>query len=341
MTSHKTADSGRQTTPLKYLDERETDGRNIAAVLPEGKQDVSLTEQESRAAKEASIELGWHAPHVLLSPKLKDLLAERLENYQMSPTHLNTFVDLEYGGPEAFLLGTILRFPHAPNPDGEFGNAIHQTLQWYQYKVNHDNPPSVSDTQTQFTEFLSRRYLSNAVREQYQQRGLDALQRYLKDRGGMFKKGDLSEVSFKREGVHLGDAHLSGLIDRLEINEADKTVRIVDFKTGKPSAKWHANTKLMKYKQQLYMYQLLIEGSHSFKKYTVEDCRLEFVEPDESGVTADPLVLEFKKDELDEIKKLIEIIWKQVTSLDFAETSIYPATYGGSREFIKALLTKS
>jgi DNA helicase-2/ATP-dependent DNA helicase PcrA len=155
----------------------------------------------------------------------------------------------------------------------------------------------------------------------------------------MFNLSAKAEVNFYQEGVHIENALISGKIDRLEINEEEKTVQIVDFKTGKPLKKWNKDLKSLKYKQQLYMYKFLIEGSSTWKKYKVESARLEFVEPDKNGVgdVQPALYVEFNDNEENEIKKLIVYVWNIINSLDLPDISEYSDIYKDVVKFIESL----
>lgn len=157
----------------------------------------------------------------------------------------------------------------------------------------------------------------------------------------MFKKPAKSEVNFYSEGVVIDDARLSGKIDRLEIDDKSKTVRIADYKTGKPLAKWGSDMKSLKYKQQLYMYKILIEHSSTWRGYNVESARLEFVEPDKNatGSVVEPLYLDFNDKEETELKKLIIAIWNLIQTLNLPDISSYDKSAKGAREFISQLIT--
>jgi RecB family exonuclease len=163
----------------------------------------------------------------------------------------------------------------------------------------------------------------------------------------MFAASAKPEVDFKREGVVVGDAHLAGKIDRLEIDPEKKTVNIVDFKTGKPHSKWDREVKLLKYKQQLYFYKFLIEGSHTWSGYKVSEARLEFVEPDSEGNILPPLQISFDAEDKSataltteqETKDLIQAVWAHIKSLDLTDITSYSDDYKGSRNFIEELLS--
>ena len=98
--------------------------------------------------------------------------------------------------------------------------------------------------------------------------------------------------------------------------------------------------KSLKYKQQLYFYKFLIEGSHTWQKYSVVGARLEFVEPDENGNIYQPLEISFDEKEETDTKKLIISVWNFIKTLDFPDTSVYSKDYKGTQSFINHI-TKS
>ena len=337
LTSHALKDDGKSTEPVKYLLELEEDGTRKSTVLPDNKQELTNIKFTASETMQ-QVDTMWHSRHLKLDAELKGLLQNRLDKYQMAPTHLNTFLDLQYGGPETFLIQTLLRFPQAPGEDGEFGNAIHITLDWLQKRLKSGEKPTIKSILAEFDNNLAKRFITADKLEDFRARGRNALEKYLTARTNIINLEAESEVDFRGEGVIVEGAHLSGKIDRLEINKQDKTVKIVDYKTGQPHKKWEKTTKLFKYKQQLYFYKLLIEGSHTWSNYKVVEARLEFVEPDSEGNIVDPLVVEFDPEEEKEIKKLIKTVWQHIKTVDFPDTANYDDSYKGSMEFIQDLL---
>lgn len=270
--------------------------------------------------------------------QLKSLLSERLKSYQLSPTHLNTFIDTEYGGPEKFFFNTLLRFPQASSVNSQFGNAIHETMEWIQHRVDEQGAmPTIGIIIKHFETCMRAKKLTAAQTLLEVERGEKALTAYLAKRTGMFRPGDKAEYNFRGEGVFVGDAHLSGKIDRMEIDKDAKTITVVDYKTSKSFTKWESNAKLHKYKQQLYCYKLLIEGSHTFSGYKVTMGRLEFVEPDaENHINA--LELSFNEAELERTKQLLNAMWRRIMRLDFPDISEYDQTLSGIKQFENDLL---
>lgn len=330
ITSHATKDNGKVTTPLKYLNE--ADG--ISAHLPGNAQKI-IKDTAKPEQLAADIETLWQAGQVSLPANFRDLLADRLKSYQMSPTHLNTFSDTERGGPEAWLVQTLLKFPQAPHVSGEYGTAIHNTLEWYQHQLNTGEQPTTAAILKRYDYELDHRYMTEQDRDHARAKGRVSLQKYLHMRSEMFIRPAKAEVNFYNEGVVIGEARLSGKIDRLEIDEKAKTARVVDYKTGTPLTKWDTSTKAHKYKHQLYFYKFLLEGSNSYKGYTVTEARLEFIEPTKngSGDIQPPLSITFSSEEETHIKQLISAVWQTMQSLDLPDISQFTDNTKGTIAF--------
>lgn len=342
LTSYQATYGGKSTKRLAYFDEQDQgEGVFQTMILPEA---VRIVHNEDHIAPELKqLDLDWHARHAdaIAIADFRALLEDRLASYRLSPTHLNSFTDIEHGGPDAFFYKTILRFPEAPSLASQFGSAMHDTMEWIQHHVDkHDSMPTIDGTKAQFALLLKSRKLPEAQETIELERGEKALAAYLKQRGDMFKPGDKAEKNFYDEAVFIGDAHMSGKIDRMEINKDTKEIVVVDYKTGKPHDRWASDTKLHKYKQQLYCYKLLIESSRTYAGYTVTAGRLEFLEPDQDGLIYN-LPLSFNSEEMERTKQLLEAVWAHVHDLSFPDISDYPIGMKGVSQFEDFLLTKS
>jgi len=341
LTSYNNNFANRPTTRLKYLNETEDDKGAFSDVLPTKNQRVIQTDYEAPEVSE--LVSYWHTRH--LAPKtltnLKELLTPRLERYKMAPTHLNSFTDLLYGGPEHFFLNTILRFPSAPTAAGEYGNAVHDTLLWiHTTLIEKGSLPSIQAVLITFERKLQSHGLSEHDTKLLLDRGKTCLSAYYVNKEHTFKATDKHEISFSDQGVFVGEAHISGKIDKLVIDKKDRTITIVDYKTGQSYEKWdNSNPKLHKYKQQLYFYKLLVEGSYQFADYTVTDAYLEFVEPNESDQIVD-LHITFDHEEMKRLSKLIAVVWQKIKNLDFPDTSRYANTVKAILQFEQDLIDK-
>lgn len=334
MTSFAKTYTGKATKHLKYLDEQDQgDGSFRSMILPEHAQEIMLSDHSAPTL--ASLELNWRKRHVASrdAAELKSLLADRLARYQLSPTHLTRFIDLEYGGPDTFFFESLLRFPQAPTVNSQFGDAMHATLEWVQHRVAAtENVPALPDVVQYFTAQMSALKLTDQQLKYELERGKQALKAYLSQRGKQYRPTDKAEHNFRKEGVFIGDAHLSGKVDRLEIDHKNKTITVIDYKTGHSSKKWSSDARLHKYQIQLYCYKLLIENSHTYRGYTVPEGRIEFVEPDSDGRIC-MLPLTFDSAETERVKHLIQALWQRIHSLDFPDVTGYQATLAGIKQF--------
>jgi DNA helicase-2/ATP-dependent DNA helicase PcrA len=332
--------AGKNMSHLKFLDES-TDEQGVlhSPLLPEAEQTV-LPAEEGAPTPTTELKAYWSRRHeeALQHPDMQALLRDRLRNYQLSPTHLNAFTDLVHAGPHEFFLKTILRFPQAPRPEMQFGNAMHETLEWLQRDFQETGLlPSEKLLFTAYEKRLLTKKLSEHDVELYRTRGQEALKAYMEQRVSTVGTDNVVECNFRNEGVFLGKAHLTGKIDKMIIDKEQKTIQIVDYKTGKSHNRWTREVKLHKYRQQLYLYKALIEGSHTYAGYTVTDAYLEFVEPDEDG-RIEELHLQFNDAEYEHVKRLAEVIWQRITRLQLPDISGYSQDMAGVEAFENDLL---
>ncbi|PID32260.1 hypothetical protein CR970_01590 [Candidatus Saccharibacteria bacterium] len=332
--------SGKETRLLSYLSPiQQSDGSHILEALPAAFRQT--TSDDRRTPTLQALENDWRSRHCdsLDDPDLRAIIEPRLARYQLSPTHLNLFTDLVYGGPREFLLRTILRFPSAPSPSGQYGNAVHAALDWAQRETKRSGQrPATAAVLKHFREYMTNQKMAKNDQQQLTKRGEQALSAWLAERGPILGTSAVSEHDFKNEGVFVGDAHLSGKVDFMEIDQKNKRITVVDYKTGHPRKRWIGNDiNLHKYRRQLYCYKLLIEGSHTFQGYRVEQGRLEFIEPDADG-TIYALPLTFDDKELENTKRLIRAIWQRIQSLALPATEGYRADIQGVIAFENDLI---
>lgn len=269
---------------------------------------------------------------------MRDLLASTLENYKLSATHLSNFLDVTKGGPEYFLVNNLLRFPTAKSASADYGTAIHQTLQQaHSHITAHGVPQPIEDIISNFENHLRDKYLTDHDFEVYLARGIAALNVFFAAHYDSFGPNQKTELGFGGQEVVVDTARLTGSLDLVDIDDKAKTIRVTDYKTGKPSRDWKGKSeyekiKLHKYHQQLMFYQLLIENSRDYSKYTFDGGILQFVEPTSGG---DIIALEntYSDRELADFKRLIDAVWQRIMTLDLPDTSGYTPTLKGILQF--------
>ncbi len=318
-------------------------GENNQSALPASfLVDTSLVAREAKPQSLGQhieqVEVDWRGALMPQTSTLKELLASQLENYKLSVTHLNNFLDVSRGGPLTFLTNNLLRFPQAKHAAARYGTVVHATLQLAHdnIRVSGDRRP-IEDILGDFERLLKAEQLAERDYDDYLQRGSEALSAFLGERYTSFNSSQRTEVGFGTQQVMVGEAHLTGALDLVDINDQEKTIVVTDYKTGKPSRDWkgtgdYEKIKLHKYRQQLMFYQLMVENSRDYSKYQFEQGVLSFVEPDPAG-QIHQLSDSFSQQELGEFKQLIAAVWKQITNLELPDTQKYSSDYKGMLDF--------
>lgn len=310
---------------VRYLADVEDDARTVAEV----DEHIDISAHENALA-------------IVAAPYKEDewaILKRIVKDYRMSVTHLNNFVNVTEGGPYYFVEQNLLHFPQPKNVAGVFGSAVDRALTEFVMhpKYHAGEAPSLEHLTAIFTRELSKGRLALHEFTKQSKRGIDVLTAYHAKRQGYFVESDLVQVDFKNEGVYIGDALLTGKIDLLRTE--DNAYRVVDFKTGRAYEEWEAprqsdsdKVKLHRYKQQLVYYKILLEHSAHYK-LPVASIALEFVE---NIIDADePTTLEYVPTavEVERTKKLIEAVYRKITTLDFPDIANYSQDLAGIEQF--------
>ncbi len=277
----------------------------------------------------------------------KAMLQKLVEDYQMSITHLNNFLDVSKGGPHIFLEQNLLRFPQTKTVSSVYGTAMHSVMQYtYTYLRREGKVPELSRTfEVLHKQILMGRLNATDTRVQLE-RGEKAVKLYYELRSDRFDPEHKIEVDFKHQGVVLesknsseSQARITGKIDKMVFLGGEVVVH--DFKTGKPKLTWEdkdsfSAIQLHHYKNQLMFYKLLVENSKEFSNFKVNTGVLEYLEPYKESLIDLPLSID--TDEVLRLSNLAKIVYKKIISLDFPDTTKYSRDLAGCIEFEDDLL---
>jgi DNA helicase-2/ATP-dependent DNA helicase PcrA len=320
------AENGRELLPASFLL-----GTDLSAVQAE------TNANENDLAHQLLQE--WYQPLVSVpSNTMQRVLSSVLSGYKLSVTHLTSFLDITRGGPQQFLLNHLLHFPTSKAPSALYGSAIHSTLQRaHNHLLANGKKKPVEDVLQDFEQALAGYHLPPDEFQSYLQRGTANLTAFLAARYDTFNDNQKVEIGFGSQQSMVGNAILTGAIDLADINAEIREFVVTDYKTGAPSTRWQGKTdgeklKLHKYKQQLMFYKLLVEHSRDFGNYVVTKGVLQFVEPTLNGQVVN-LDLTFNEDELEDFTRLIENVYKLITTLTLPDIADYPASFAGVTAF--------
>lgn len=339
ITSHEISDNGKDALRLQFLSAEEGGtGR------PEALRETRSGETPGEALPDIHDILmdSWrtyHKPPATIDEQA--LLTLMLQDYQMSVTHLNNFLDVSKGGPQAFLEQNLLRFPQAKTVSGAYGSAMHKAVEMlYVHLRRTGDLPKTKELVGWFEAELARQRLSDDDFRVERERGEICLKIFYAKKKKSFKADDRIEVNFKHQGVVVEGASLTGKIDKV-VTLPGQEICVHDFKTGNALMSWEGGTayekiKLHNYRRQLVFYKLLVEHSRDFSAYKVRQGIIEFLEPLNDEIVDLPLVLEDAL--VERTIKLISAVSNKIKALDFPDTSKYPETLEGILEFEDELL---
>lgn len=250
--------------------------------------------------------------------------------YPLSVTALNNYLR----DPTKFLYQNLLALPAAKLPHLAFGTAIHAALEL----LHTDAKPALM--LKRFDEQLEREVMTEAERKRRRERGHDVLKAYLNaraDSNDLLWRAEY-KVGYARQAAFLDDIRLTGRIDRLDWNDqTHKTVRVVDYKTGKSRSRNDllvatetARAQLSErerslaegiqgsHQRQLLFYALLGQLDQSFEP-SITMGSFDFVESvlDQGKLQEHTFTLE--AEQVNELKKLIKIVMQEIRSLSFLD----------------------
>lgn len=332
ITHHQYKDDGKGLNKLRFLEDGEV-ACNMKGVYLEREEiresQIKFAEQKSlRDFYEMKFNPIKYAHH---SDGENGLLKKILEGYQLSVTHLNNFLDIQNAGPKVFLENNLLRFPQRQTASLAYGNAVHKTIEILHREFKKKGfLPTTEDLLLVFEEVLRAQRLNKHDFGKMLKKGQDHLPVYYQKRRESFNSGDLVERSFRQQNVVVNGARITGKLDKIKF-VGEKEMSVFDLKTGKPFQKWDNSRKSRNYKDQLVFYKLLIENSRDYSKYAVNEGVIEFFQPEEGEII---LLSHFiALEEVEEMGKLVEIVFGKIMALDFPDVSRYADPSGEVSDF--------
>ncbi len=262
-----------------------------------------------------------------VSSKINKKQAQYLENiikdFKLSVTALNTYLECPY----KFKLNNLLKVPKAKQPYLSFGTAVHTALEKFHSKLKKDRKtPKKSFLIKQFKESLKQEILTSQELSTRLEHGEKVLSAYYDLHHKKFSPAYFVERYFGgfKSQVFLDDIQLSGKIDRIDLVDSNpKTVRLVDYKTGKRKTRGQikGTTKNSQgnLKRQLVFYKLLVDLDNSLNVHA-KTTQLDFVEAPHRENKEGREDFSITTQEVDELKKIIKQAVKQIRDLNFPRT---------------------
>ncbi len=270
------------------------------------------------------------------------LLKSILENYKLSVTHLNNFLNIARGGPTYFLEQNLLRFPQSKSISGAYGSAVHGALEFVLHHLKDTKQLATTEVVIDtFATLLRKQKLHPQDADVLLERGTRALTVFMKEKVSSFRTSDIPEMDFGREHVVIGtvldadgverEVCVTGKIDKV----SPESGSVHDYKTGKTISSLEDpdrddEEKAFLYTNQLVFYKMLIEQSGASMKYpelrgvSIDTGTIDFVEPvsRKSGIVdvkseVVSLSIALTDGDVTKLKKLICAVYARIMQLNF------------------------
>ena len=288
----------------------------------------------------------------------REFFTQLVSEFKLSVTALNNYLK----DPHEFMINSLLRVPRAKTPALSFGTAVHFALEQLYGELKKTGIVLPKDTLIQHFEYaLKKEFLSKTDFTDRLEHGRQVLDFYYdavfngQNFGGdvimpplfveKFFGGKLNKTVLFDGAVEI---QLSGRIDRVDLlNLEQKTVRVVDYKTGSPrsenvilgeaSTGEYSERELAlpqtirgRLQRQMVFYKLLAEQDKTFS-FSVEQVEFDFVEPD--GTHKDKHTTRrftVSDQAVTDLKQLIIEVMREIRELRFLENSVIIEKYANN-----------
>lgn len=355
---------GKARKPLAFLDENwSEDEANFARAIPQKFSEIH--EHSGAKISVDELETAWQDFYMPEQISPRELLAETVKNFKISPSALTSYYDLTYDGPREFYENYVLGFPNGSNSNANFGTVMHAVFDHFEKNFARSEN---ADFREIFDAEKMAKYAENELRQSRISeenlalevgRARDVFTNFIVHRGEILARENVSEKWIGDVVFSAQNIILNGKIDRIEIDREHKILEIVDWKTGKitreqsfpkrnKKGEWSGEPKLWRYEIQLYFYKILVDyalenfaefrhdlgiGS-DFREWKISRGRLEFIEGKRDVNEPEPIarIVEFNDEKMQNVRAMIENLHAHLVALDFA--NIRPDKNFGVKEIV-------
>jgi DNA helicase-2/ATP-dependent DNA helicase PcrA len=273
--------------------------------------DAVAIEQVSLPAEELVVlsENSWQDSYRLSGEEYQELLRHDLAEMKMSASRLNAFVEYRDDGANSseFVSASLLRLPSEPAVATEFGTLVHSLMEEYLNHVLKSGELSLERLAERCHQRIQRLDFEPTELEQMHQRLNSVIAQFLPQLGDYLSGEALTErwVNAELEGIPL-----VGKCDLLVLDEAQKTIKVFDFKTTLKLPERPSSA----YIRQLQFYRLLLESSPEFSGYRVASSADLLVEPlrELNYQLHQPEFFSVSDAELEQLRQLVQAVWFRI-----------------------------
>lgn len=234
-----------------------------------------------------------------------------------SATSINNYLR----SPWDYFYRNLLRLPETQAPAMQYGTVVHNVLE--KITKAHSGTkklPTPTEVKTWLQYELERLPITEVEYNRLLERGLESLTVYQEHLATVLPTSTKEELSISvvlETGLaDVPEIKLTGKLDRIDLGENGKALRVVDYKTGKARTRnaIEGKTKFDDggYKRQLVFYALLLE-LYDDERYRTREGVLSFVEPDSKGAIKEEVFV-ITDEEIETLKREIIDATQEIVS---------------------------
>lgn len=332
--------TGKARERLDYLHEHVDGDAVVSEFLPD--KQVKVVTAEQVKAKRVENLRHFISRGVMTAPDMRAYYREKMADFKMSASALTKFVDIIYGGPEAFFYQYVLGIDEPVSENQAFGTLVHATLE----AVTNKGLSDVEAVELYLAE-LDKTNIDSEAKDNLRELGVLSLTESLEKFGEIIRNGK-AEVKFGSERIVVDGIVVTGKIDHIVVDEASKTIEVYDYKTGSyHDGKWTAHPSSYQQMLQLIFYKMLLNHSREYRDYKVTKGHILYVVKNKKDGEIYEKTYEYNAKDEAEFRRLLKVVHDNIVSLkylDDPELFISPdksRNMAAEREFIELLLAKS
>mgnify|MGYP001565489417 CR=1 FL=1 len=250
----------------------------------------------------------------------RDFVRSLLEDYQLSVTHLNHYLEC----PRLFYYRNLLRIPSAKTKHQAFGTAVHEALRDLTLSQKQPEKFSKNYLLEQFEHHLKQELLSEQDLKASLEVGLSTLDAYYDDHEEKLKRTGFPEYDFSGHHALVDGIPITGKIDKVEFLEDGHSVHVIDYKTGNPDSKSKELGDAGEYKRQVIFYKLLADHSPKFP-YEMVSGEIDFIQKSKRDHQFKSKIYTITREDLESLKSTIKSVYEQIQNLDFLDPDEWAA----------------
>ncbi len=313
----KTSPSGSSVNPSQFiseLPEELIETEKVTAV----EQDALSRLEKTLAPRPAAMIAAAGA--IKVSEEERAWWQDRLKHYRMSATHYNDYLEC----PRLFFYDHIVRVPRPPHRAISFGVAVHAALRDAATEYNRTGAlPPIEFLLDRFRAVLQQQLLSKKDLAESLTFGEQVIVDYLADpiAATVLTANKFPEHDFGQYQIMIGQVPVTGKIDALRLlDERNKQVHMIDYKTGNPDNKGKQLAKQGPYHRQLLFYKLLVDGAKELG-LTAASGEIHFVQKSKRTGEFISKHYEFKGEDVAALRVDLERVYNEIKQLTFLEAA--------------------